>query len=223
MTPRAGTATRERLSRDTIVAGALELADREGLDAVTIRRLATDNGVTPMALYWHFTDKDAVLDGIAEHIYASVRVPEPSGAPWADELRAVLDAMLAAIRPHPLVADLLAPRVMSSEAALVLAERVIGLLRRGGFSASEAAQTGSLLLCSIVVLVTSEPGSKNIADENLEAHLRAKRAGLDALDPKRFPHLLESAEFFVDCTDETGYYELGMDFLVKGTIGILPA
>ncbi len=65
-------ATRERLSRDVVAAGALDLADREGLEAVTIRRLATDNSVTPMALYWHFKDKDAVLDGIAEQIYKSV-------------------------------------------------------------------------------------------------------------------------------------------------------
>src|SRR5665213_3657639 len=65
-----GTDTRERLSRDVIAAGAVALADREGIDAVTIRRLATDNAVTPMALYWHFKDKDAVLDGIAEQIYS---------------------------------------------------------------------------------------------------------------------------------------------------------
>src|SRR5690349_18471231 len=51
-------ATKERLSRETVTERALALADAEGIDAVTIRRLATDLGVTPMALYWHFQDKE---------------------------------------------------------------------------------------------------------------------------------------------------------------------
>ena len=78
-TRRSRSGDRERLSRDTIVAGAIELADAEGLDAVTIRRLAQDHDVTPMALYWHFKDKGELLDGIAERLFADVRgaaIPE---------------------------------------------------------------------------------------------------------------------------------------------------
>jgi len=58
-------ATRGRLSREAIVVGAIALADAEGLDAVTIRRLAQEHGVTPMAMYWHFSDKDSLLDGLS--------------------------------------------------------------------------------------------------------------------------------------------------------------
>src|ERR1700712_2980199 len=109
MSPRTDAPARERLSREALAAGALALADREGIEAVTIRRLAADHCVTPMALYWHFKDKDAVLDGIAERIYASVRLPDPTSKRWDKQLRSVLDAVLAAVRPHPLVAELLAP------------------------------------------------------------------------------------------------------------------
>jgi TetR/AcrR family transcriptional regulator, tetracycline repressor protein len=218
------TATKERLSRDILAAGALDLADREGLDAVTIRRLATDFSVTPMALYWHFKDKDAVLDGIAERIYLSVTLPEASDAPWDEELRSALVAILDAIRPHPLAADLLAPRIMKSEAGLVLAERVIGMLRRAGFSAERASQTASFLLCSIVTMVTTEPGKHSpLRGEAAENLARNKRAELDALSPKRFPYLLESAEYFLACDNEDEYFARGMDFLVQGTRGVLPA
>jgi TetR/AcrR family tetracycline transcriptional repressor len=220
----ASSTTRERLSRETLAAGALALADREGLEAVTIRRLATDNSVTPMALYWHFKDKDAVLDGIAEQIFDSVVLPGPSTGDWDEQLREVLDAVLAAIRPHPLAADLLAPRVMKSVAGLVLAERVIGMLRRAGFSPQQASQTASFLLCSIVTLVTSEPGKQtNLTAEDQENLDRGKRAQLASLDPKLFPSLLESAEFFLYCDDEDTYFARGMDFLVDGTRGVRPA
>jgi TetR/AcrR family tetracycline transcriptional repressor len=219
----SGTTTKERLSRESLAAGALALADREGLDAVTIRRLATDNSVTPMALYWHFKDKDAVLDGIAEQIYASVVLPENPHGSWDEQLREVLLAVLAAIRPHPLAADLLAPRVMRSEAGLVLAERVIGMLRHAGFSAEDATQTASFLLCSIVTLVTSEPGRHTAgSDEAQDDIQRAKRAQLDSLSPKQFPYLLESARFFLECDDEESYFTNGMDFLVAGLRGTRP-
>ena len=59
--------TRVRLSRETIVASAVALADAEGLEAVTIRRLAQEHGVTPMAMYWHFSDKDSLLDAPARN------------------------------------------------------------------------------------------------------------------------------------------------------------
>jgi TetR/AcrR family transcriptional regulator, tetracycline repressor protein len=223
MSPRATSTTRERLSRDILAAGALTLADREGLDAVTIRRLAADNSVTPMALYWHFADKDAVLDGIAERIFASIVAPAATGGTWAEQLRAELDALLAAVRPHPLVADILAPRVMRSEAGLMLAERVIGLLRRAGFNSASAAQTASFLLSSIVTLVVSEPGSKVIAGEDPDVAVRSKRAELDALDPKLFPNLVDCTDYFLSSCDEDDYFGQGMDFLVEGTIGVGPA
>jgi AcrR family transcriptional regulator len=214
---------KERLSREILAGGALDLADREGIEAVTIRRLAQEHQVTPMALYWHFTDKDAVLDGIAERIYASVVLPQPNDGPWDDQLRDVLLAVLAAIRPHPLAADLLAPRVMKSEAGLVLAERVIGMLRGAGFSAPHASQTASFLLCSIITLVTSEPGNHSaLTGEAQEQDDRGKRAQLASLSPKLFPNLLESAPYFLACDDEDDYFARGMDFLVEGTRGIRP-
>ena len=224
MATRSSTATRERLSRETLAAGALDLADREGLEAVTIRRLATEHDVTPMALYWHFKDKDAVLDGIAEQIFASVVVPERTDGPWDMQLREILLAVLAAVRPHPLVADLLAMRIMKSEAGLVLSEYVIGLLRIAGFPASQAANTAAYLLCSIVVLVTSEPGhGLPLSTEAADVVYRSKKAQLDTLPPKRFPYLIEAAPFMLECEDEDAYFDRGLDFLVAGARGVIPA
>lgn len=222
MATRTATPARERLSRDAIAAGALELADREGLDAVTIRRLAQDHGVTPMALYWHFTDKDAVIDGIAEKIFASVKLPELADEPWDVQLRADLVAILDAIRPHPKAADMLAPRIMNSEAGLELAERVIGMLREAGFSGPGAVQTSSFLLCSLITLVTSKPeSSTDLKDEALDDVRRSKIARMTALSPRRFPVLLDNAQNFLVCASDEEYFANGVNFLVHGTRGTL--
>ena len=217
-------ATREPLTRFAIASGALALADREGLDAVTIRRLANENSVTPMALYWHFKDKDAVIDGIAECVFSSIQLPAPTSEPWDVQLRAILEALLAAVSPHPNVGDLLAPRVMNSQGGLILADRVIGLLRSAGFSAAQAAQTSSLLLCTLIDLVTSKPADvDDLDDEAVDQARRTKQAKLSLLSPREFPNLLEAAQYFVVCTSDDDYYASGIDFMVNGARGVVRA
>ncbi|MER6342319.1 helix-turn-helix domain-containing protein [Streptomyces tendae] len=105
----------ERLRREAIADSAIAIADVEGLEAVTIRRLAKQHIVTPTALYWHFKEKDQLLDGMAERLFANVELPPPEdSSPWAQQLSAVLAAFLASLRPQPAVAPLLVaagPRV----------------------------------------------------------------------------------------------------------------
>src|SRR3954468_9816449 len=105
--------TKERLRRDDVTGRALALADAEGIDAVTIRRLAADLGVTPMALYWHFQDKERLLDGVAELVLAQVTLPaaaEPR--PWDERLREGFDDRLAGLAAHPSVVDVVKTRIL---------------------------------------------------------------------------------------------------------------
>ncbi|MGW4485776.1 TetR/AcrR family transcriptional regulator C-terminal domain-containing protein [Amycolatopsis sp. NPDC004368] len=212
--------TREKLSRDTIVDGALALVDREGLDALTIRRLAQDHGVTPMALYWHFKDKHELVAGLAERLLADVALPE-TGGPWHARLRATLVAVLAAVRPHPAVAGLVPPRILESDAGLTVADHVLGLLREGGFTAEEAAELGGYLLSAGVTLVTAEPGATDVhpAASREEAVAR-KRAALAALPADRFPNVLASSAALAECGDEDSYFARGIDLLVAGVKGL---
>src|SRR6476469_1678210 len=156
-TRRSRSGDRERLSPDTIVDGAIALADAVGLDAVTIRRLAQDHKVTPMALYWHFKDKGELLDAIAERLFADVRLPAPSPKPWPEQLRSILEALLNALRPHPEVAGLVSDRVLSSEAGLTVAEHTLALLRHAGLSAEAAAQVCGYLFIFVNDPATTEP------------------------------------------------------------------
>ncbi|WP_327365433.1 TetR/AcrR family transcriptional regulator [Streptomyces sp. NBC_01217] len=213
--------TRERLSREAIAASAVALADAEGLEAVTIRRLAQDHHVTPMALYWHYKDKDQLLDGVAERLFGDVDLPPVGSEPWPRQLRAALEAVLAALRPHPAVAGLATSRILSSEAGLIVAERTLSHLRQAGFSPETAAEIGGYLLSAVVTLVTSEPGRRHGDDD--EAHedaIRVKAASLGALSPRRYPNIVASAGSLAACASPDAYYSLGLDMLITGIRGI---
>ena len=219
-----GAPAKERLSRERIVDCAIALADAEGLEAVTIRRLAQDQGVTPMALYWHFKDKDRLYDGIAERLLGQVVLPPADpGRDWSEQLREVLDALLAVLRAHPAVADLVKLRMMLSEPGLEVAEYTLGLLRRAGFSAEQSAQVASQALHAIVILVTAEPGLK-VGEERAarEERIRQKKATFAALAPERFPHVLASSDGFTECGNEPAYFGLGLDLFVAGVRAVAP-
>jgi TetR/AcrR family tetracycline transcriptional repressor len=218
---------RERLTRETIVDSALALADAEGLEAVTIRRLALDQGVTPMALYWHFRDKDLLLNGVVERLLSEVVLPDvvlDDATPWDLRIRELLGAMLVVLRSHPNVADLVPVRMMLSTPGLDLTERALGVLRGAGFSPEQSAQLAGHGLSSIVLLVMTEPGRQVGTDaEVLEQQLRTKRAALQALSPDRYPNVLASAEGFIACGSASAYFDLGLDLFIEGIRSLAPA
>jgi AcrR family transcriptional regulator len=213
-----------RLEPDKIVASALAIADAEGLAAVTIRRLAQQHNVTPMALYRHFRDKEELLDAVAARIFADVVLPEPADAPWHQQLHEVLTAFIDALRPHPNSAGLTITRILASEPGLVIVERTLSLLADGGFSAEQAADVASQTLCSLVTLVITERGQNVVPDpEARDDEIRAKRATLAALPPRRYPHVVAAADALSFCKSADGYYSLGVDLLVAGMRGLQPA
>jgi AcrR family transcriptional regulator len=134
------TSGRKPLTRDLVVEHALALADAQGLDAVTIRRLAKDLDVTPMALYWHFRNKDQLLDGMVDRIYAAFDGTVDDAAPWQAQFRSLLNQLIAVLRAHPAAAMLLQTRDTYSESSLRVNEMALDILRRAGLSPFEATR-----------------------------------------------------------------------------------
>ena len=214
--------TARRLDPGTLAASALTLADSEGLDAVTIRRLAQQHEVTPMALYRHFSDKSDLLNAIADRMLADVELPEPNDDRWDKQLRAVLTAFVDALRPHPNTAGLTLTRILVSEPGLAMAERTMELLTEGGFTPDQAAEVGRQSLCSLITLVTTEPGAgEDPEPEAREQALRVKRAALAALPPRRYPLITGAADTLICPSSTDRYYSLGMDLVVAGIRGVL--
>jgi TetR/AcrR family tetracycline transcriptional repressor len=213
----ATTATRGALTRRTVVEGALALADAEGLEAVTIRRLAKKLGVTPMALYWHFRNKDELLDGMAASILEEVDLSVDGSAGWQEQLRALLGSLVEVLRAHPSSAILLSTRTVSTEGGLRATEVVLDILRRGGFSPAEATQIARHAVSDVANLVSGEPGVvvREEAGDLKDARRRA-RLFLESLPPERYPRLVEAAAPLSEGVDPDAYFAFGLDLLLAG-------
>jgi TetR/AcrR family tetracycline transcriptional repressor len=210
------------LQRDEVVDRAIEMADAEGLEAVTIRRLAQELGVTPMALYWHFADKDALLAAVSERLWDEVAADLATGSdgfeevvdPWA-ALRAITEGLIGVLRRRPGCATLAPLAVLSSPSGLDITERTLSILEAAGIDGSQAAELAHFLLSTAITLVSTRPGG-DVSGEDLEDALRAKRVALASLPPGRYPHVAAMADDLVDCVDVDGYFARAVEFLLGG-------
>ncbi|WP_211192319.1 TetR/AcrR family transcriptional regulator [Actinoplanes sp. TBRC 11911] len=217
------TAGRPGLDPDVIVKSALAIADTEGIDAVTIRRLAQEHQVTPMALYRHFKDKDDLLQALADRLLADIVVPDADDRPWHEQMRSTLTALIAALRPHPDVAHLTVPRLLTSAPGLALAERCLVLLVSGGFDIDRAAEVARSTLFSLVALVAAEPrlDPRTEKDDRDDA-IAARRAALATLPVSRYPNVVAAAGTLSYCEDADHYYQIGLDLTVAAMIRTSP-
>ena len=164
------------LKRDRIVQHALEVADEEGLDAVSFRRLAADFGVTPMALYRHVADRDDLLAAMSDLVLAEIEVPEHTDDDWVRALRDVLRSSVTAYTRHP-AARRLSYLGLWSPGSLALTERLVRLLTDAGFTEREGLVIIQRLSDAALAEVWSIPG-------HTPAHPRRLDAGLHEDTPE---------------------------------------
>ncbi|MGH3743302.1 MAG: TetR/AcrR family transcriptional regulator [Mycobacteriales bacterium] len=216
------TVTRGQLSRDVVVDRTLAVADEEGLEAVTIRRLASDLDVTPMALYWHFRTKEDLLLGAADRLLDAVEVPDGGGS-WQHRLTGASRALVAAIRPHPQVAPLVKQRMIGHPSGLALTELALGALADAGFGTADASQIAWHALATAVLLVTGDPvDDSGTPPEERAALLRQKSALIKALPAEQYPHLVAAADDMTHCHDDDRFFTLGVELFVAGVEGLAP-
>jgi TetR/AcrR family transcriptional regulator, tetracycline repressor protein len=211
-------AERPRLSKAAVVERGLALADAEGLEAVTIRRLTADLGVTPMALYWHFRSKDELLVGLADRVWGEIDVDVDPDADWSAQLRGLLESLIRVLRTHPSASQLLmSGEKRTSEAASIANEVALEVLHRAGFDAEHAAAIAKNALFTGITLVMSEPGFEpGLSEAERIEHQRLARVRLSLLPPDKFPRLVECAVPMTACDNPDFHYKLGVDLFVAG-------
>ena len=228
-TTRARDTERTRLSKDAVVDRALSIADAEGLDALTIRRLATRLGVTPMALYWHFRSKEALLAGLADRIWAEIDTDVDPAADWPQQLRGMLESLVRVLRAHPSASQLLMiGEKLNSDAALRATETALGVLRRGGFDPAHASEVASGALWTGLMLVMSAPytmAGPALADADRAEMQRRSQLRLALLPPEQYPCLVEAAAPMTawSAEDQEFHFRFGIDLFIAGVQAMAPA
>jgi TetR/AcrR family transcriptional regulator, tetracycline repressor protein len=206
---------RARLSRETVVDGALALTDAEGLEGLTIRRLATHLGVTPMALYWHFKNKDQLLDGVADRLWSLVDTDVDPGLPWLTRLRLLMESMVEVLRAHPPAASLMVTtQPDDTENCFDVMEVALEIFAAAGFSPSEGAALCRHGLRTVTMLAIGDPGisPKDSEDEAAEFK-RRKRIHIEQLSCARYPHVVEAAGPLTEMKDSAAF---GIELFVAG-------
>ena len=206
------TKPRERLTRDRVIDAGLLVMDTEGLEAVSMRRVAREVGVEAMSLYNHVQDKDDLLQGICDRVMGDFVFPEPT-EDWAEMCKAGARSWRNVLQAHPDVMRLFAETHGPSPhlAGSAPSDRVRpASAPRGGLSDRDTVQAFHALGGYIQGFVMMEGGS---------IHKSEGAGGIfDAstnLDPDAFPALRAVSRYFADCSADE-QFEFGLDLLVRG-------
>ena len=204
------------MSKAAVAEQALQLADEEGLEAVTIRRLAQELGVTPMALYWHFKNKDELLLGMVDHSLEGVRANRTATDPWQKQLRAMVEVLVRVMRDHPSLPDLFHAVDKTKATSFSRATNdALALLTQAGFTVEESFWIASYLLHGAIGLVAAQPDCPQmVPPEEVAEWRRRRRLQLEALPADQFPMLIAFADTYNREPDPERYFGFGVDLLI---------
>jgi len=135
---------RAPLSRERVLRAAVKLADRDGIESLSMRKLGQELGVEAMSLYNHVSNKEEILDGVVDAVFAEIELPTP-GVDWAEAMRRRAVSAREALKRHPWALGLLESRVQPGPANLRHHDAVLGSLRTAGFSIEMSAHAYSVL------------------------------------------------------------------------------
>lgn len=220
--PQASTRTspRPRLTRESVLAAALAIADASGVQALSMRGLARSLGVEAMSLYHHVANKDALLDGIVDVVFTEIYRPDPA-RPWRSELeQRSLSARQALLR-HRWAIGLMDSRRSPGAANLAHHDAVIACLRNNGFDWPTTATAYALLDAHLYGFLHQELALPFDDQESLSEVAGAITA---PLDEQEFPHL---QAFAAEHALQPGYsfggeFSIGLDLVLDALERLVP-
>jgi AcrR family transcriptional regulator len=208
-----------QLTRDKVLDAAVELADREGIEAVTMRRLADQLGAGAMSLYHHLPNKDALLDGMVDRVFSEIELPT-TVVDWKEAMRHRAGSTRAALRRHPWALGRMEATKSPGPADLRLHDAVLGVLRHAGFSVPMAVQAYSVQDAYIYGFALQEKTVPFGREELREvARERVQEIESRMADVARlYPNLAEVVGGYVakEGFGESDAFEFGLDVILNG-------
>ena len=207
---------RNRLSRDRVLRAAVALADRAGIEAVSMRKLAEELGVVPMAPYKHVASKEELLDGMVDIVIGEID-PPAGGADWKSAVRQRILSARQSLQRHRWAPAVIETRTNPSPAMLAYIDSMIGMFLAGGFSADLTHHAlhamGSRLFGFSQDVFTDSPSLDPAAQAMLVRQLK-----------DRYPHIAEmvvtvyhdAASVVGQGCDDQFEFEFALDLLLDG-------
>ncbi|MEU8894710.1 TetR/AcrR family transcriptional regulator [Nocardia sp. NPDC048505] len=179
------------LSREVIVETGLRILDREGLGALTMRRVAQDLDTGAASLYVYVANRDDLMAAMLDDVLATV--PEPEDGDWRERLDALIHSAIAVMSRHEGLALVALGSIPTSPNALVLIERMLGLLAEGGLDARTNSWAVDLLYLYITAQA-AEQSAYNVKGGTEESTLAAAQQKFDELPAERYPMIVDLRE-----------------------------
>jgi len=209
-----------------IVERALEIGNAEGLDAVSLRRLATDLGVTPMALYRHVRDKQDLVNAMTEVVLddLDVTIGLRPGMTWTEQIRSAIQSYKVQIDARPLALPLSIAYAGDGPASFWrMLDDLLGILLGAGFERRQAVvliRTFSNLLAGYLLLLRNDPSRPELPTDPRELELLRRRFELSqmSLPVEGFPNLIAGAADVAEVwlSDPDRWWGDTVDLLVFG-------
>jgi AcrR family transcriptional regulator len=205
---------RTPLSRERVLRAAVVLADRGGIESLTMRRLGQELGVEAMSLYNHVADKGDILDGIVDLVFSEIAVPS-GRADWKTAMRLRAISAREALLRHPWASSLMQSQTKPGPATLRHHDSVIGSLREAGFTIDMAAHAFSVMDSYIYGFAQQQ---KNLTFSTSEEAAVVAENILRQLPSDEYPHL---AEMIIEHALKPGYdyaeeFKFGLDLILNG-------
>lgn len=211
---------RGRLSRGQVLEAAMAVADAEGIGALTMRRIGERLGAEAMSLYRHARDKDDILDGLVDLVYAEIEVPR-RGTDWKVAMRRRAISARDALSRHPWAIALMESRTHPGPANLRHHDAVLGVLGEAGFSSAMATHAYNLLDSYIYGFALQEKSLPFGSPEELAA---MGEDFLRQIPPDEYPHLARVARELLEARfDYAKEFEVGLELILDGIERIRPS
>ena len=204
----------EGLRREAIIDAAVEIADADGLAAVSMRAVARRLGVEAMSLYHHVANKEVILDAMVDAVFSEFHTPKP-GAEWVAEMRLRSQSARQVLKRHPWAVGLMDSRRHAGFETLLHHDAVIGCLREAGFSLALTGHAFALLDAHLYGFLVQELSLPFEPGQDLA---ELGQMILAALPEGQLPYF---REFTLEHALQPGYtfadeFEVGLDLVLQG-------
>jgi AcrR family transcriptional regulator len=200
-----------RLSREQVLAAALDLLDEVGLEQLTMRRLAAALGVQNGATYWHFRSKQVLLEAMADALLTDLTARLDTESPWSERIIELAHQLRRALLSRRDGARLFSAAFFPLPNALTYGEAMIAALGESGLSSRDAAWAADTLTYYVVGHTIEEQLAVALPGGGHDATARL----IDAVDPQRYPHMY-AALAHIPAPHHHEHFDYGLRLVVNG-------